>query len=339
MIKVNDKEIENIYFNGTKLDHVYVNGVMVYESTVYVAKPTISGAYTFDTLEHKAVISNTNEDAYVISGVTNASAAGTYTVKFTLNKGYAWNDESTDPIELKWSIAKRVVSVPKLNVTSFAWVEGAQHGVIVSGIDMTYVSQSGDTDQTDNGNNIGAQHAVTWSLKYPASTTWTDGSNSNKSQTWTVSWQSGTSHYKCDIFNDGWGFENIQFGAYITGGTMKDNCIYINSNRAGYNLFITKIGFARAGSIGHMLVKSQDYGAGANILSIFPCVPGNGSSGSIENVPGYSINTTSLSWTELAFKYTQSSIDKGATGIGLRGSAGPDNPGTSGGWAKRIWIT
>ena len=204
MIRVNDKEIENIYFNGTKLDHVYVNGVMVYESTVYVAKPTISGAYTFDTLEHKAVISNTNEDAYVISGVTNASAAGTYTVKFTLNKGYAWNDESTDPIELKWNIAKRVISVPSLNTTSFAWVEGAQHGVIVNGIDTTYVSQSGDLSQTDNGNNIGTQHAVTWSLKYPASTTWTDGSNSNKSQTWAVSWQNGTSHYAADLYNSGW---------------------------------------------------------------------------------------------------------------------------------------
>ena len=114
---------------------------------------------------------------------------------------------------------------------------------------------------------------------------------------------------------------------------MKDNCIYVSSNRAGYTMFFTKIGFAKVGSIGHMLVKSQDYGSNSNTLSIFSCIPVSGSSGSIENVPGYSTSTNSINWTELAFKYTQSSIDKGATGIGLRGS------GTQGGWAKRIWIT
>lgn len=209
MLKVNDKEIENVFFNGTQLDHVYVNGIMVYESTIYIAKPTISGAYTFDTTEHEPKISGYNADAMEVSGVTKASSAGTYTVTFKLKKGYAWEDESRDDVSLTWNIAKRSIDVPVLSATWFAWVEGAQHGVIVSGIDATYVSQSGDTYQTDNGANIGAQHVVTWALKYPESTTWTDGSNSNKSQTWGVSWQNGTSHYANDLYNAGWNSGHI----------------------------------------------------------------------------------------------------------------------------------
>lgn len=333
MIKVNDKEIENVYFNGTKLDHVYVNGVKVYESTVYVAKPTISGAYTFDTAEHKAVINNTNEAAYVISGVINASAAGTYTVKFTLNKGYAWDDETTDALELTWSIAKRTISVPSLNTTWLAWVEGEWRSVTVNGIDTAYVNQSGDTAQYNNSSNIGAQHAVTWSLKYPESTIWTDGSNGNKSQTWTVAWQAGTSHYAGDIFNDGWGFDNVQYGEYSQRGELKDNCIYVESNRAGYEILRTKSGTVRAGSIGHMIVKINH--SSSSRLLIAPINPttgtGTGDGESVDGIPQAVSSPTD--WTEIAIKFTQSCVDNGRTALYLRGG------GTAGCWVKRIWIT
>lgn len=334
MIKVNDKEIENIFFNGTKLDHVYVNGVMVYESTVYVAKPTISGAYTFDTLEHKAVINNTNEDAYVISGVTNASAAGIYTVKFTLNKGYAWKDESTDPIELKWSIAKRVISVPKLNATSFVWVEGAQHGVIVNGIDTTYVSQSGDLSQTDNSNNIGAQHAVTWSLKYPASTTWTDGSNSNKSQTWAVTWQNGTSHYAADLYNLGWNSGKLAAGTErysVDWGSASTPMITAIANSSGSAA--TAIIYLKVSDYTQYINKTfHVYAKGTSYTGYIVCLRDDSTS-VYTNCASSSENRQSSEWAE------SWGISTDATPSRYRGRYAYKNTGYDTVYIQRVWIT
>ena len=82
-------EIEDAYYHGTKLDYIYYHGTMVYEATIYVPKPTLSGTFTFDDTAKAPTITNYDSSAMIQSGTTSATAAGTYTITYTLRAGYA----------------------------------------------------------------------------------------------------------------------------------------------------------------------------------------------------------------------------------------------------------
>ena len=207
---VNGSEIENVYAGGQKIDRVYANGTLVYESTIYVAKPTVTGAYTYNGGAQSAAISGYDSTAMTMSGTASATDAGVYHVYFELNKGYAWADGTTSKLGYTWNITKKSVAVPTLSTTSFAWVEGSTHTVTVSGLDATYVNQSGTTSIIDTTSNVpsrlgsGTSYTITWSLKNTASTQWADGTIANKTGTWPVVWKDGTSHYKNDVYCFGW---------------------------------------------------------------------------------------------------------------------------------------
>lgn len=231
----NSKEIENVYANGKKIDRVFANGKLIWESTIYVEKPTVTGAYTYNTAAQSAVITGYDKAAMTISGTQSATEAGTYHVYFTLNKGYAWKDESTAQLDYTWTIAKKSVSVPKLSATSFTWIEGNTHSVVVSGIDTTYISQSGNLSQTDTASNLNVANTVTWSLKNTKSVTWTDGTTGDKNAAWKAIWVNGTSHYKNDLYNRGWNgsvtkvYEDTDKQAV----TFNSDHIYAKNNEGG----------------------------------------------------------------------------------------------------------
>lgn len=212
-LKFNSTEVENVYFDATKVDRVFHNGTLVYESTIYVDKPTVSGSFTYDKGTKTATITGYDSAAMTISGAQSAIEAGTYHVYFTLNKGYAWTDGTTNKLDLTWSIAKRAITIPSLSATSFTWVEGTSHSVTVKNVDTNYVSQSGTTSQTDSSSNIGTKNTVTWSLKNTSSTYWTDSTTANKTATWSASWVDGTSHYTNDLYNRGWNSGKLTRGA------------------------------------------------------------------------------------------------------------------------------
>lgn len=115
------------------------------------------------------------------SGTTSATAAGTYTITYTLRAGYAWQDQSTAPVTLTWSIAKRVLSVPTLTNTSYTWAVSRTFAPTVNGFNSTYETQSGTASSTNAGS-----YSVSWALSYPASTTWGDGTTGTKSASWSV---------------------------------------------------------------------------------------------------------------------------------------------------------
>ena len=221
-IYVNGTKLENTYFNGTKLDRVYVNNTLVYESTIYIAKPTVTGAYTFNTATQSAVISGYSSSQVTVSGTLSAKSAGTYHVYFEPKKGYAWKDGTTSKLDYTWTIAKRSITIPSLSATSFVWLEGSSHSVVVKNIDTGYVTQSGTLYQTDTSANIGKANTVTWALKYPSDTKWTDNTNANKSASWSAKWTDGTSHYKNDIYNRGWNSGLLAYARYNyeTGSTI-----------------------------------------------------------------------------------------------------------------------
>lgn len=174
-------EIEEAYYHGTKLDYIYYHGTMVYEATIYVPKPTLSGAFTFDNTAKAPTITNYDSSAMIQSGTTSATAAGTYTITYTLRAGYAWQDETTAPVTLTWSIAKRVLSVPTLTNTSYTWAVSSTFAPTVNGFNSTYETQSGTASSTDAGS-----YSVSWALRYPASTQWADGTTGTKSASWSV---------------------------------------------------------------------------------------------------------------------------------------------------------
>lgn len=184
---VHGTEIDKVVYHGTELDYVYYHGVMVYEATVYVPKPTLSGAFTFDNTAKAPTISGYDADAMTQTGTASATSAGTYTITWTLNEGYAWADGTTDPYSLTWSIAKRSITIPSLTNTSYTWAVSSTFAPTINNVNTSYVNQSGTVSSTNAGS-----WTVTWSLKYPNDTTWSDGTTANKTGSWSVAKRSMT---------------------------------------------------------------------------------------------------------------------------------------------------
>jgi hypothetical protein len=327
----NSKEIENVYANGKKIDRVFANSKLIWESTIYVEKPTVTGEYTYNTAAQSAVITGYDEAAMTISGTLSATEAGTYHVYFTLNKGYAWKDESTAQLDYTWTIAKKSVSVPKLSATSFSWVEGATHSVVVSGIDTTYISQSGNLSQTDTASNLNVANTVTWSLKNTKSVTWTDGTTGDKSASWKAIWTNGTSHYKTDLYNSGWNSGRLKAGGHSMGtvtidwGGYAQPYIVATGPTSGYAIYLY-CPEKHAGKTFHAIIKTS--GQSVNVCSVK--YTDNSARAECEETSGYYKGTT---WGEL---YGRDNAEGTYFG-GLYGLA-TSAPGNKSLYVQRAWI-
>lgn len=187
---VSGTTIEHLVFKAPgvnqEVDRLVVGGSTVFESTVYVDKPTISGAFTFDNTTKTPTVTGYNTSAMTQSGTTSATAAGTYTITYTPKAGYAWTDGSTDPYSLTWSIAKRSVTVPTISNT-YKTYNGSAQSPTIAGVNSTYVTQSGTASATNAGS-----YTVTWALVYPASTQWSDGTTADKDGSWSIGKRSVT---------------------------------------------------------------------------------------------------------------------------------------------------
>lgn len=167
------------------------------------AVPTVTGSFTYNGSAKKPTITY-DTSAITVSGTQSATAAGTYRIAFTLKSdNYVWANGSTGSIEATWSIAKLSAAIPTLSTTKFAWIEGEKHTVTVKNLNSTYVTQSGETTVTDSVSTVGP-HTVTWTLKDTTNTQWSDKSTGAKTATWLTAFIQGTSHWKNDIYCQGW---------------------------------------------------------------------------------------------------------------------------------------
>ena len=280
--------------------------------TRFVAKPTVSGAYTFDNSKKTATITGYDAKAMTISGTREATSAGTYSVTFTLNRGYAWTDKTKTPLTLTWSIAKRVLAIPYLSNKSYTWAVNATFKPTVNNFDSAYATQSGTVLSTSAGSwtvtwalrftsdttwsdgttanktdswsvarltltkpsisgtksfafiegttrsvsvsgynstyetqsgyaSASAQntYTLTWALRYPANTQWQGGGTGNVTDSWSIVWVNGTSHYSGDYYNRGWNSGKINFNpsASLSYGT---NTIVVNSDGSGAHFVINE---------------------------------------------------------------------------------------------------
>ena len=320
---VHGTEVDKVVYHGTELDYVYYHGVMVYEATIYVAKPTLSGAFTFDNTAKAPTISGYDADAMTQTGTASATSAGTYTITWTLNEGYAWADGTTDPYSLTWSIAKRAITIPSLTNTSYTWAVNSTFAPTVNNVNASYVNQSGTVSSTNAGswtvtwslkypsdttwsdgttaNKTGSwsvakrsmtipsissaksfsfiegttrsitvanfnstyetqsgttstsalgTYTITWALRYPANTQWSDGTTGNKTASWSIVWTNGTSHYSNDIYNRGWGTSNLEF----RNGTPTWNSDSFSMDYSHGQQFRATVTFG-SGAMFHALVK------------------------------------------------------------------------------------
>lgn len=192
---VNNIEVETVIANiiksdGTiketiEIEELYTNSEQVYISTIFIEKPTlVADMFTYDTESKQISVNNYLAEAMVESGDIEATNAGDYSVTYTLKKGYAWIDPdypkgNFNPITLDWKINKKQISIPTLT-GSFTF-DTANHSGTVSGYDATWMTQSGTVTAS-----VAGTYPITWTLLDVDNTCWSDGTNGNKSASWSI---------------------------------------------------------------------------------------------------------------------------------------------------------
>ncbi len=73
--------------------------------------PSQSGTLTYDGTSQSPSWSNYNSNIMTIGGETSGTNAGTYTATFTPKVGYCWDDYSTEPKSVTWTIGQATGSV------------------------------------------------------------------------------------------------------------------------------------------------------------------------------------------------------------------------------------
>ena len=181
---INGTEVEHVIFKAPginqEVDEVYANSTLVFVSTIFVPKPTISGTFTFDNSAKSPTVTGYDAAAMTKTGTESATAAGSYSITYTPKSGYAWTDGTTAPVTLNWSIAKRLITIPSISNTSKTY-NGTAQSPTIANVTSGYVTQSGTASATNAGS-----YSVTWSLTYSASTTWTDNTTANKTGNWSI---------------------------------------------------------------------------------------------------------------------------------------------------------
>ena len=95
-------------------------------------KPTAKTGLKYDGEEKTGVAAGTG---YTLEGTAKATNAGDYTATAKLNAGYKWSDETTDDVEVNWSIARAdKVKVTVDNKTAYVGDETPNPTYSVSGL-------------------------------------------------------------------------------------------------------------------------------------------------------------------------------------------------------------
>lgn len=182
-IYVNNREAEMVYRNGTAMKKVYANNNMVWEAIKYVAKPTVTANLTYNGQTQRPTISPASSAGWTIvaGSVTSAVNGGTYTITFKLNAGYAWSDETTANVSRTWTIKRQSVAIPRITTKNIAYI-GSTVSPTVSGYNANLMTASGNTSY----NGIASNLAIRWNLRNTTNYQWTDGTITQKSDTWST---------------------------------------------------------------------------------------------------------------------------------------------------------
>ncbi len=150
---------------------------------IKLAKPTASVTdFTYDKQAHALTISNFNSTYITESGTTSATAAGSYSVKYTLKNttNTIWADNSTADVTINWKINVLKLEKPSAAVTEFQH-DGNTKTLNISNFNSTYMNQTGTVSATDSG-----EYSVSYSLKSTTNTVWADNSTAAVVINWSI---------------------------------------------------------------------------------------------------------------------------------------------------------
>lgn len=143
--------------------------VSVSVAKIQLAKPTVSGKYSYTGGEQEVALNGFDENTMsIVSGnkFTNAGDAYAVVIGFKDAVNYKWNDGSAGNISLSWAIAKKTVTAPVADATQFVY----------NGQEQTYAVANSDF-YTVQGNKQTAANSwtVTVSLNNKSNTEWSEG--------------------------------------------------------------------------------------------------------------------------------------------------------------------
>lgn len=155
-------------------------------TAVKVAIPFIdsdSSLYTYTGATFTPEITNLNQDLVTVTGTTSAANVGTYIVTFTLKDtdNYTWTDGGITDKTAQWMIQTATVAIPYISSGTIYTYDGSTFTPTISNLSSTYVTVGGTTSASAIGN-----YTITYSLKSPANSKWSDGTTTNKSSAWTI---------------------------------------------------------------------------------------------------------------------------------------------------------
>lgn len=150
--------------------------------------PTVSNtSFTYNKSSQGPTVTN-NSSTYITTTGASATAAGSYSITFTLKStaNTKWSDGTTAAKSTSWSIAKRKLTKPTLTNTSYTY-DGGSKAPTINNYDSGYMTKSG----TESSSTAGS-YTITFKLSDTTNTTWSDNTTSNVSCSWSIAKKSIT---------------------------------------------------------------------------------------------------------------------------------------------------
>ena len=233
-----------------------------------VAIPSIDSdsslwTYNGNTLTPK--INDLNSNLVDVSGNISAVNVGTYTITFSLkNKdNCVWTDGTTNNKTAQWVIQKAVVSVPYINSATTHTYNGSTFTPTIANLNPMYVTVGGTTSASAVGT-----YNITYSLKSPANSKWTDGTTSDKRSTWYI--KSPVTYITITI--QGSGKYGRDDEVLATAGGHSDAGTYTVVSGAAFELSVWAVNSTTTGKIyvDNKLVASTDATHSSAKYTIYP---------------------------------------------------------------------
>ena len=150
--------------------------------------PTLSNtSKIYNGSEQSPTVNNMNNTYISQTGTVSNTNAGTYQIVWNLRDtaNTQWSDGTTSQKSDTWTIAKRSVTIPTITNASKTY-NGSVQSPTINNPDSAYINQGGTASIATPGT-----YVITWNLKNNQNCTWSDGTTSQKSATWTIGNASG----------------------------------------------------------------------------------------------------------------------------------------------------
>ena len=144
------------------------------------------GTLTYNGYSQSVTVKNYDANFHVLSGTVSSVNAGTFTAQISPKSGCVWNDNSTTPKNVSWTVQPKSVTIPVADNVSFDY-DGTAKTLQVRNYDPVYMTQGGTITATAKGN-----YQASYALKNKTNLIWADNSTADKVIAWAIGSKSFT---------------------------------------------------------------------------------------------------------------------------------------------------